>query len=81
MNGIEKKIDKLGRVVLPIKFRKRLGIELEDHVLVSLENESIIISSVNSRCVMCGGEICLEDYSARVCYDCYKKLKFYYDKE
>ena len=35
-HGIEKEVDKLGRIVLPVKFRAQLGIKTEEKVLVSL---------------------------------------------
>ena len=43
MSTVAKKIDDLGRVVIPKKFRERLGIEQNGNVLVSLEEDRIVI--------------------------------------
>ncbi len=44
MNKIEKDIDAAGRVVIPMSFRKRLGIASSSRVFISLENDTILIS-------------------------------------
>ena len=46
MKGIEREIDRLGRVVIPIEFRKKLGIEFNSKVLISLSNGEIIITAL-----------------------------------
>ena len=43
MNGIEKRIDNLGRIVLPMSFRKKLGLKKQDIVVVSLKESTISI--------------------------------------
>lgn len=45
MNEIEKEIDNLGRVVIPIDFRNKLGIKNKDKVLVALKNSSIVLTA------------------------------------
>ncbi|MBQ8583298.1 MAG: AbrB/MazE/SpoVT family DNA-binding domain-containing protein [Clostridia bacterium] len=57
MNGIEKEIDGLGRVVIPIEYRKRLGFELNSKVVISAENGMIQISPINKVCVLCGKRV------------------------
>ena len=57
MNGIEKEIDGLGRVVIPIEYRKRLGFELNSKVAISAENGMIQISPINKICVLCGKRV------------------------
>ena len=54
MNGIEKDMDNLGRVVIPIKYRRKLGIENNSTVLVSLEDDTILIHPKNRHCALCG---------------------------
>ena len=40
-----KKIDKMGRIVLPISFRDELGINLNDEVKITREGDKIIIQN------------------------------------
>lgn len=74
MSTVEKKIDDLGRVVIPKKFREKLGIETKGKVLVSLEKESISIYSPNRRCVLCGEKVKMEA-KLRICQSCIEKIK------
>ena len=52
--GIKRKIDKLGRIVLCSEHRKELGIECDDEIEMTLENNSIVIRKA--------GTIDIKDY-------------------
>ena len=41
--GITRKIDDLGRVVLPIELRRMLGIEVKDSLEIFVEEDSVIL--------------------------------------
>ena len=75
MNEIKKDIDDAGRVVIPINFRRKLGIESSSKVLISCENDTIKISAANKRCVLCGKKT--ED-EKRLCKYCISKIKAEY---
>ena len=45
--GIERNIDELGRIVIPIDIREKLGINAKDKVEFKIENEKIIIIKAN----------------------------------
>ena len=74
MSGIERKIDNLGRIVIPISYRKALGLNNEDSVTVSLENGNIIISAKKHMCAICG-KILEHTADIRICQDCIKSIK------
>ena len=74
MNGIEKEIDGLGRVVIPSKIRSKLGIEAKSKVLVSLENDSIVISVASKRCLLCG-EKTENEQKIQLCHNCILRIK------
>jgi len=74
MNGIEKDIDNLGRVVIPIKFRKMLGVESNSKVLVSMEDGVVLISPADKMCALCGKKI-EKERKFRLCVDCVSKIK------
>jgi transcriptional pleiotropic regulator of transition state genes len=44
---IIRKIDELGRVVIPIDVRKHLGLETADSLQILVENDCIILKKVN----------------------------------
>ena len=74
MNGIEKDVDNLGRIVLPIKYRKKLGIESNSKVLVTLEDDGIIISPTIKHCALCGKNIEKEN-KFKLCDECILKIR------
>jgi bifunctional DNA-binding transcriptional regulator/antitoxin component of YhaV-PrlF toxin-antitoxin module len=74
MSGIERNVDKLGRIVLPIKYRERLEINTDDKVIVSLDEGVITISPSKNVCALCGREI-QSFCRLRVCRECVKKIK------
>ena len=41
--GIVRKVDELGRIVLPIELRRTLGIEEKDRIEIFVDGESIIL--------------------------------------
>ena len=72
--SIEKEVDKLGRVVLPINYRKRLNITENAVVNVKLENNSIIITPASTFCVLCEKATDLHSEKA-LCFSCIKEIK------
>ena len=73
MLGVTRKIDELGRVVIPMEFRKSMGIEPGDPVEIFAENGRIILSfpASEKRCVSCGSEGYLYTLGKFVvCEDC-----------
>jgi len=54
--GIVRKIDELGRVVLPVETRKLFGIEEKDglEILVDTDGGQIILQKTSAACVRCG---------------------------
>ena len=75
MMGIEREIDRLGRVVIPIEFRKKLGIEFNSKVLISLSNGEITITAQKNHCALCGKEINVDYNELKLCGKCIDKIK------
>jgi len=69
-------IDELGRVVIPMTFRKMLGIKPGDALDMSLnENGEIIITKSAPSCVFCTSNENLQEFENKhVCAECIKKL-------
>ncbi len=73
--GIIRKVDELGRVVLPVEMRRTLGIEERDPLEISLEGENVILRKVQNVCIFCGGEKDLLEYTGKcICCDCRREI-------
>lgn len=69
--GIVRKVDELGRVVIPIELRRTLGIEEKDALEIYVDNEKIILKKYEPACVFCGNASNVQIYKGKmVCRDC-----------
>ncbi|MGZ4677194.1 MAG: AbrB/MazE/SpoVT family DNA-binding domain-containing protein [Acidimicrobiia bacterium] len=74
-NGVARKVDQLGRVVLPVEMRKAMRIDVGDLVMMSADGNRILLEKVEQRCVFCGGNDSLRDFADKlVCGPCVEKL-------
>ena len=62
--GIIRKVDELGRIVLPIELRRMLEIEEHDPLEIAVEDERIILRKHLPACVFCGAAEDLIEYRA-----------------
>ncbi|MDO4749568.1 MAG: AbrB/MazE/SpoVT family DNA-binding domain-containing protein [Eubacteriales bacterium] len=73
--GIVRKVDELGRVVLPIELRRTLNIEQKDLLEIYVEDDAIILRKKETACIFCGGLRDLQVYRGRnVCANCIRRL-------
>ena len=73
--GIVRKVDELGRIVLPIEMRRVLDISEKDTVEIYVEGENIILRKFQPFCVFCGSSEKTVSYRDKhICTDCVKKL-------
>ena len=69
--GIVRNIDELGRIVIPIEIRKRLGLGEKDPLEISVKDDTILLARPRFRCVFCGSEAALREHRGRaVCASC-----------
>lgn len=74
--GIVRKVDELGRIVLPIEMRRTLDIAEKDALEIYVEGEDIILHKYQAACVFCDSVRDITPYKGRfVCPDCIKNLK------
>lgn len=74
--GVERKIDELGRIVLPKSMRNRLDIKENDLLEISTDGESIILRKKQSACVFCNStEETVLFGEKLICKVCLEKLK------
>ncbi len=69
--GVVRKIDELGRIVLPSELRKVFGIREGDELDISVDGERVILQKRQDLCLFCGAsEPPLEHKGRRVCESC-----------
>lgn len=74
--GIVRKIDELGRIVLPKELRNTLKIGHKDAMEIYVEDECIIIKKYEPACIFCGSASDVVTYlDKKLCKDCIEKLK------
>ena len=74
--GIVRKVDELGRIVLPIELRRTLGIEVRGPLEIYVDDESIMLKKYNPACILCGESGDLVEYKGKkVCRNCIDKAK------
>jgi transcriptional pleiotropic regulator of transition state genes len=70
-----RKIDELGRIVLPSELRKVFGIHEGDQLDISVDGEQIILQKRQDNCLFCGAEDPSIEYRDRmVCDTCAGEL-------
>ncbi len=73
--GVVRKIDELGRIVLPSEIRRVFAIHEGDELEISVDGEQIILNKRKDLCVFCGAESPAIDYHDRkVCDSCAQEL-------
>ena len=74
--GIVRKVDELGRIVLPIELRRTLGIEEKDRIEIFVDGESIILRKYQPACIFCDNAKDIINYKGKnICANCLKELK------
>lgn len=74
--GIVRKVDELGRIVLPIELRRTFDLNVKDSVEIYTDNDMIILKKFQRTCVFCNSPECVSEYKGKsVCADCLAALK------
>ncbi|MBE6546818.1 MAG: AbrB/MazE/SpoVT family DNA-binding domain-containing protein [Ruminococcaceae bacterium] len=74
--GVVRKVDELGRIVLPIEIRKTLDIQQKDAIEIFTDEDRIVLQKYQPACIFCNN---IEDVvyfnGKRICRQCVEKLK------
>ena len=74
--GIVRKVDELGRIVLPIEMRRTLDIAEKDALEIYVEGSSVILKKYKPSCVFCDATKDIVVFIGKnVCPACLKDLK------
>lgn len=73
--GIVRKVDELGRVVIPIELRRTLSIEEKDSLEIYVDGDKIILRKYEPACVFCGNAANVENFKGKnVCHSCLEQM-------
>ena len=74
--GIVRKVDELGRVVLPIELRRTLHIEDKDSIEIYVEDERIVLRKYEPSCIFCGNAAHVINFRGKkICRHCLTTLR------
>ena len=74
-SGITRKIDDLGRIVIPAETRRMFNIHEGDHLTISVEGGNILLRKVTDTCTFCGSDSNVSQFKGKgVCSSCRSKL-------
>jgi AbrB family transcriptional regulator, transcriptional pleiotropic regulator of transition state genes len=77
MAGIVRRIDELGRLVLPIEYRKQLQLPERAPVEMSLQGDTIMVRHYGERCHFCESDKNVFPFKTyMICRDCGKEIHF-----
>ena len=74
--GIVRKVDELGRVVIPIELRRTLHIGEKDALEIYVDGPQIILKKYEPACIFCGQAKDITNFKGKnICPDCIEELK------
>ncbi len=74
--GIVRKLDTLGRIVIPIELRKTMGIEIKDSLEIFTEGSDIVVRKYAPGCVICGEAKDTMPFKGKlICADCTRDVQ------
>ena len=73
--GMSRRVDELGRIVIPVELRNKLGIGEKDPLEIFVDGSSIVLKKMNSSCTFCGSDKNLIPYADKlICPKCNEKI-------
>ena len=74
--GIVRRIDELGRIVIPKELRTKFELDIHDSLEIFTDGEDIVLKKFSESCIFCGdNEGLLEVMGRAVCPKCLSELK------
>ncbi len=74
--GIVRKVDELGRIVVPIETRRGLGVAEKDSLEIFVDGNSIILKKYQPACIFCEDAKDIINYKGKnICRNCLRELR------
>ena len=79
---MKKKVDNLGRIILPAEVRRDLGIQVGEELNLDVDDGKIILSRQSSKCAICGSEeVWYKIKNQGLCRECFKEIRCIEEQE
>ena len=73
--GIVRKVDELGRIVIPIELRRTLEIDVKDSLEIYVEDDKIYLKKYTPACVFCSNAGEITAFKGKnICKQCLKEI-------
>lgn len=73
--GIVRRVDELGRIVIPIELRNKLKIAEKDPIEIYVDGSSIVLRKYEETCVFCGSNKNVVEFKEKlICAKCAENL-------
>ena len=73
--GIVRRVDELGRVVIPIELRNKFEIAEKDPIEIYVDGSTIILKKYEPNCIFCGNSKTLTEYKGKlICDKCANQI-------
>ena len=73
--GIVRRVDDLGRVVIPKELRKTLNIDIKDSMEIFVNGDQIILKKYQPSCIFCENVENVTDFQGKnICAECLAKI-------
>ncbi len=74
--GMVRKIDDLGRIVVPAETRRLFSIQEGDQLAIAVEGDSIVLRKLEATCTFCGSTEDVSPFKAKgICTTCRNDLR------
>ena len=74
--GTVRKVDMLGRLVLPMKLRKKMNIKINDQIEIFVEDGDILLKKYRPQCIFCGSNEEVSSFKGRnICCKCVEEMQ------
>jgi transcriptional pleiotropic regulator of transition state genes len=74
--GVVRKVDELGRIVIPIELRRTLDIAEKDALEIYVDGDTVILKKYQPACIFCGEANDVTNYKGKkICKSCLAELK------
>ena len=74
--GIIRKVDELGRIVIPIELRTQLNISEKNPIEIFVDGDSIVLKKYEKSCLFCESSKNLTEYKGKlICSKCIQQIK------
>ncbi len=73
--GIVRRVDELGRVVIPIEIRNKFSIAEKDPIEIYVDGSNIVLKKYEETCIFCGNTKNLSEYKEKlICDKCAEQI-------